>query len=1777
MKVYLKNLKKRLMFIIFVFSITLILNFNAHSQECIEYDKINKTVSVHMKTNAYMTDILKEFGEKIGISIKVDSYIYNNKILLKPISANKISIEQSLSIIANPYYFKLFVSVSKNISDSNNNLHYLSAIIYKKWNNNDCNFSIYENKTNRSAKSIANSTFYGNNGSLPKFKHGVRDWNSGDKSSDFSYGYKDLWFSDQWIDKSNNPELEDTADGDSFFAYVLGKENHSSAIVKAEAKRTEINGEQNVLIFTFYIIQGQIDDDGQSVIDYMTKLTEPKAVDYAYRTSFETLPDWDEYNGSNENVPLVDHDIYRNVYDVDGWSQEFEIKKVDNDPWLGNQLIINIDPIVSGYYLVFIGGGDSHEDLSNFEALCLVHVYSSGQKARFLVLDDGQIDDDGDVYINKFIIIQELNNGNCLNFDNVLYKEYKDLFLLTPLQKQSSGSKVIANYLPSHLLYSPENYTWDPTRYSLVKLGTENQNPYIDHDRNESNGGEGAIGKMFSEFIENYEADSNSRIPVIFIHGWQGAQSNAFDCLHDYSWSTTGDLEDNPTSGEAYWRNLLTYMYKYHGESFQKFKPYIYHYPSYKHVTFNARILYSLIEELSQTDKYFKENKDIIIIAHSMGTIVSRSLMEEYGLLNRIKLFISLAGVHHGSPSSMESLLDLSSVVPKDLYTPGACDLMSDNYDGLIDINIKDDIQSNTIAYELLEQRNITGNIYLNATKYDLSRNSFDLYYINQLGVTIDDNIYTRKDMEVPKFSNPWLLNLNKNFVENYYHKAKNKYILYTGFCVAREAAGLITVSAPYVPYPHWSNTLTDHFDFDGLASMSLADATGRTLSDEIANTELALIYSNPTTLLLYTNASFAYASFTGYKFNDSVVPLSSGILDFSRGRLLIANIGNNSIQINLNYNKNEHMPLDIPNYLNDALFKEQYIYKSYNDSGLKTRIIYDHHHDRMLNGGYHDPDIYRQNTIDGIGFRESEIHQDYQECIDPDSDLIMAFENDPLFNQIKHDLLELDISEVSKAVAAGQKYLFDNFTESGDSGYWSDYSKLSGTSAAVAALIETGKLSDPDYYNIIVKGINYIKNFIKEDGGIYDTKQIYETGMSIIALSLFDQDHTNGFESIIQNAVNFLETAQNTDTTSNEYGGWYYTHPTRDGDLSNTQYAVMGLWYAYRYLGKTTQTTDWSVALLDFLQKTQSQHDGTANEGAFSYHPNSSDFISGTMTGAGIWCLAMIGQETSNMVDKAINWFNNNYSWDITPGYTKKYSYYYYVYAMAKGLTAAIGTERNVGEHDWEQDLIKSMIQNQNEQGFWNATEGHDPGQVISTSWVLMSLAFADTSIESKEKPLADANLDNPIKGLVTISVEGNSTISEAKRLPIYEAMKDSNVELPLGAFEFSINNLSFGGSTLVTLDIPHEAMNIENPTSFVDEYGNIKGTPAWFKIKDGKWVELPEVPIEINSEANEIRVLLKDGGREDSDNLENGSIFDPGAPGYRLSNTPPIANAGEDITIQEGTTVYLDASKSTSSKSEELTFLWTVLPGSFITLSDNTSISPTFVAHKNQDEELTVITLILIVKIEDGLENSDSVKITITDNGISNISEDILSFKSITTDNLGIGNIQGGSIVKLESYNSSGLTNTSNKPNTLKYGLLDMHFKTDNIAGIVEFTLYCPNYISYSNKWYLYNKSNGWKIYSEAIINNSNSSTKNSTISVKIKDGGIGDNDGIENGIIECVSGLGSVNNRKDNNGNCFIMSASYRSLNFDNTNLFVVLSFFVIWVRVIKSFSRESGVKP
>lgn len=234
--------------------------------------------------------------------------------------------------------------------------------------------------------------------------------------------------------------------------------------------------------------------------------------------------------------------------------------------------------------------------------------------------------------------------------------------------------------------------------------------------------------------------------------------------------------------------------------------------------------------------------------------------------------------------------------------------------------------------------------------------------------------------------------------------------------------------------------------------------------------------------------------------------------------------------------------------------------------------------------------------------------------------------------------------------------------------------------------------------------------------------------------------------------------------------------------------------------------------------------------------------------------------------------------------------------------------------------------------------------------------------------------------------------------------------------------------------------------------------------------------------------------------------------------ANTPPVANAGADQTVDEGDTVTLDGSNSTDSDGAVSFYLWSQTGGASVTLSDSTAANPTFVTPPVGGSG-TEVTFQLTVTDSGGLKASDETCVTIVDNGIVGFPDDVITITVSTGEQVGIKENGGGNCVSLSAVAPSTIPDTVDKPGDLVYGLIDITIKVDTPGATATVTIYLPTAASDEHKWYKYSSVNGWTDYSDNAVFNS----ARDQITLTLIDGGTGDDDGIANGVIVDPSGLG------------------------------------------------------
>ena len=187
---------------------------------------------------------------------------------------------------------------------------------------------------------------------------------------------------------------------------------------------------------------------------------------------------------------------------------------------------------------------------------------------------------------------------------------------------------------------------------------------------------------------------------------------------------------------------------------------------------------------------------------------------------------------------------------------------------------------------------------------------------------------------------------------------------------------------------------------------------------------------------------------------------------------------------------------------------------------------------------------------------------------------------------------------------------------------------------------------------------------------------------------------------------------------------------------------------------------------------------------------------------------------------------------------------------------------------------------------------------------------------------------------------------------------------------------------------------------------------------------------------------------------------------------NIPPTANAGSDQTMEEGVTVTLDGSNSTDPDDGIASYLWTQTSGTPVTLSDPSAAQPTFVT---TPVDLSGITHTFELKVTDngGLQATDEVSITINDNGITGFPDDVVTMTCSTDESIGLKVDTAGNCVGLCAIDPSTIVDTTNRPENLIYGLVNIQIKVDTAGATASGTVYLPTPAPDGYGWYKYSST--------------------------------------------------------------------------------------------------------
>jgi len=154
-----------------------------------------------------------------------------------------------------------------------------------------------------------------------------------------------------------------------------------------------------------------------------------------------------------------------------------------------------------------------------------------------------------------------------------------------------------------------------------------------------------------------------------------------------------------------------------------------------------------------------------------------------------------------------------------------------------------------------------------------------------------------------------------------------------------------------------------------------------------------------------------------------------------------------------------------------------------------------------------------------------------------------------------------------------------------------------------------------------------------------------------------------------------------------------------------------------------------------------------------------------------------------------------------------------------------------------------------------------------------------------------------------------------------------------------------------------------------------------------------------------------------------------------------------------------------------------------------------------------------------------------------------DAVLLKSFNGNDLGMGTNKG-TIASAAAIDPATLGAT-NKPGNLIYGAVDLKVTVPNPGDTATVTVFLPAAAPAGYKWFKYNAQRGWYDYSDHAAFNAD----RTRVTLTLTDGGIGDDDGVADGVIKDPGGLGTgdapaASAAGGGGSGCFIATAAYGS---------------------------------
>ena len=280
----------------------------------------------------------------------------------------------------------------------------------------------------------------------------------------------------------------------------------------------------------------------------------------------------------------------------------------------------------------------------------------------------------------------------------------------------------------------------------------------------------------------------------------------------------------------------------------------------------------------------------------------------------------------------------------------------------------------------------------------------------------------------------------------------------------------------------------------------------------------------------------------------------------------------------------------------------------------------------------------------------------------------------------------------------------------------------------------------------------NAVRYLISADDGLRGQgANSYVTGSSLMALAVYLQ--TGGPDEVqagirvseaLSNGVRGL--LANQGNIGANIGGWSYTSPRPDGDLSTTQFAAAGLSAATALIPSAGNSLP---RIADFVTNAKKNDGGHIYRGGEQGRYQSTS----SMTASGLWTYRISGLGIDEpRVQSALQWLRDNYRYDTHVNAHHQQSYYYYLWAAAKGFEVSVESQGGIDSEDiggqrnpaadgypeeprgWYYDFAYQLLELQEADGHWQRPNNWTPGSATAFAILVLERSLGGACIDTDD-----------------------------------------------------------------------------------------------------------------------------------------------------------------------------------------------------------------------------------------------------------------------------------------------------------------------------------------------------------------------------------------------------------------------------------------------------------